>query len=65
MEVQKKKRGPLPKLTPMQAKFAEALVFFEGRRYAYEAAVEALGYGQTLSPPTTLSPPSASTRARP
>ena len=43
MEVQKKKRGPLPKLTPMQAKFAEALVFFEGRRYAYEAAVEA-GY---------------------
>tara|TARA_R100000935_G_C2725182_1_gene119622 strand:+ start:47 stop:565 length:519 start_codon:yes stop_codon:yes gene_type:complete len=43
MEVQKKKRGPLPKLTPMQAKFAEALIYFEGRKYAYEAALEA-GY---------------------
>jgi len=43
MEVKKKKRGPLPKLTPMQTKFAEALIFFEGRKYAYEAAEEA-GY---------------------
>tara|TARA_R110002167_G_scaffold335773_1_gene543115 strand:+ start:304 stop:834 length:531 start_codon:yes stop_codon:yes gene_type:complete len=43
MEVKKKKPGPLPKVTMMQAKFAEILVFFEGRKYAYEAAIEA-GY---------------------
>tara|TARA_R100001377_G_scaffold39150_1_gene21849 strand:+ start:23 stop:553 length:531 start_codon:yes stop_codon:yes gene_type:complete len=43
MEVKKKKPGPLAKLTMMQAKFAEVLVFFEGRKFAYEAAIEA-GY---------------------
>ena len=44
-EIVKKKRGPAPRLTPMQAKFAELLVFFEGRKYAYECAIEA-GYSQ-------------------
>ena len=41
--VQKKKPGLPARLTPMQMKFAELLVYFEGRKYAYECALEA-GY---------------------
>ena len=40
---QKKKPGLTARLTPMQMKFAELLVYFEGRKYAYECALEA-GY---------------------
>ena len=40
---QKKKPGLPARLTPMQMKFAELLVYFEGRKYAYECALEA-GY---------------------
>ena len=41
--VEKKKPGLPARLTPMQMKFAELLVYFEGRKYAYECALEA-GY---------------------
>ena len=40
---QKKKRGVPSRLTPMQRKFAELLIFNEGHTYAYECAKEA-GY---------------------
>ena len=44
MNVKEKKKPGLPaRLTPMQMKFAELLVYFEGRKYAYECALEA-GY---------------------
>jgi len=39
----KKKRGLPARLTPMQRKFAEILVFAEGHKFAYECAKEA-GY---------------------
>ena len=42
-EVQKKKPGLPTRLTPMQRKFAEILVFNEGHKFAYECAKEA-GY---------------------
>jgi|TARA_R110002033_G_scaffold35854_1_gene74123 hypothetical protein len=41
----KKKPGLPSRLTPMQMKFAELLVYFEGRKYAYECAIEA-GYAE-------------------
>ena len=40
---QKKKPGLPARLTPMQRKFAEVLVFAEGHKFAYECAKEA-GY---------------------
>ena len=40
---QKKKPGLPARLTPMQRKFAELLIFNEGHKYAYECAKEA-GY---------------------
>ena len=40
---QKKKPGLPARLTPMQRKFAELLVFQEGHKFAYECAKEA-GY---------------------
>jgi phage terminase small subunit len=44
MDIKTKKKPGLPaRLTPMQMKFAELLVYFEGRKYAYECALEA-GY---------------------
>ena len=46
MDVIVKKKPGLPsRLTPMQMKFAELLVYFEGRKYAYECAIEA-GYAE-------------------
>ena len=40
---EKKKPGLPTRLTPMQRKFAELLVFQEGHKFAYECAQEA-GY---------------------
>jgi hypothetical protein len=40
---EKKKPGLPARLTPMQRKFAEILVFNEGHKFAYECAKEA-GY---------------------
>ena len=46
MDVKVKKKPGLPaRLTPMQMKFAELLIYFEGRKYAYECAIEA-GYSK-------------------
>jgi len=46
MDTEQKKKPGLPsRLTPMQMKFAELLIYFEGRKYAYECAVEA-GYSK-------------------
>ena len=42
-ELEKKKPGLPARLTPMQRKFAEILVFNEGHKFAYECAKEA-GY---------------------
>ena len=42
-EIQTKKQGLPARLTPMQRKFAELLVFTEGHKFAYECAKEA-GY---------------------
>jgi hypothetical protein len=42
-EIQPKKPGLPARLTPMQRKFAELLVFNEGHKFAYECAKEA-GY---------------------
>ena len=42
-ELEKKKPGLPTRLTPMQRKFAEILVFNEGHKFAYECAKEA-GY---------------------
>jgi hypothetical protein len=42
-EIEKKKPGLPARLTPMQRRFAELLVFNEGHRFAYECAKEA-GY---------------------
>ena len=42
-ELQQKKPGLPARLTPMQRKFAELLVFNEGHKFAYECAKEA-GY---------------------
>ena len=42
-EIQTKKQGLPARLTPMQRKFAEILVFTEGHKFAYECAKEA-GY---------------------
>ena len=42
-EIEKKKPGLPTRLTPMQRKFAEILVFNEGHKFAYECAKEA-GY---------------------
>ena len=44
MDTEQKKKPGLPsRLTPMQMKFAELLIYFEGRKFAYECAIEA-GY---------------------
>ena len=46
MDTEQKKKPGLPsRLTPMQMKFAELLIYFEGRKFAYECAVEA-GYSK-------------------
>ncbi len=42
-ELEQKKPGLPARLTPMQRKFAELLVFNEGHKFAYECAKEA-GY---------------------
>jgi hypothetical protein len=46
MNTEEKKKTGLPsRLTSMQMKFAELLIYFEGRKYAYECAIEA-GYSK-------------------
>ena len=46
MDTEQKKKPGLPsRLTPMQMKFAELLIYFEGRKFAYECAIEA-GYSK-------------------
>jgi len=46
MDKEEKKKPGLPaRLTPMQMKFAELLIYFEGRKFAYECAIEA-GYSK-------------------
>ena len=46
MDTEQKKKPGLPsRLTPMQMKFAELLIYFEGRKFEYECAVEA-GYSK-------------------
>ena len=46
MNTEEKKKTGLPsRLTYMQMKFAELLIYFEGRKYAYECAIEA-GYSK-------------------
>ena len=46
---QKKKPGLPARLTPMQRKFAELLVFNEGHKFAYECAQEAGYKGDNLT----------------
>ena len=46
MNTEEKKKTGLPsRLTSMQMKFAELLIYYEGRKYAYECAIEA-GYSK-------------------
>ena len=53
-ELEKKKPGLPTRLTPMQRKFAEILVFNEGHKFAYECAKEAGYEGDNATHPNKL-----------